>query len=93
MQEHLRGRTRSCPVCGEKQWDFSDIVAPSILEPAPQVPDMLYGGLRPNLGLASRATGGYTVTTRRFAIAVLTCTTCFYVMHFAWKPIQGAHGK
>lgn len=55
------GDVPTCPVCGQKEWDFNALVYQAF---------------------------GYPMRPPMVQMAVVICVHCFYVLQFAWKPIQ-----
>ena len=100
LQAHLQGKGMVCPACQNQRWQLVQVIS----LPAPDGVALTNPLVQAALAKAS-PTGPSFLVPKVFAgkeemtlpVAVVACTTCFFLMTFAWRPIveqavQGAAG-
>jgi hypothetical protein len=82
VNQHLRGKLRACPMCGNDKWQPLEVVAPPV-----------YVRFVPGSAQAVFAKAMYpsmaTSKTELVPLLLIACTNCFHVVPYAWQLIDG----
>ena len=98
LHAHLVGKQLHCPACGNKQWNIVEIMSEPVHTAGTLTTPIFLKVFAHNAKdapsfLAPKGTS--TATGLTFPVAVVSCTNCFFIMQFAWRPIveRAARGE
>jgi hypothetical protein len=89
VQAHFEKHLGACPLCESKTWNVGGPVAGLHIAFQPADPDPAFGREVPYT--SANPFGQWNIAKAQGTPMVLAiCGTCFYVVHFAMKPILEA---